>query len=275
MQFKPFPLPSRPLTEITFRAPTVRDSMEYIDIPDYETEKTTTKYLNALQVGELNDSALWTQQDRRTALWWIFVNSRDNAYLTYQYGCGHCNDFHFADVDMSELVENLTVLNVPPVIECVIPVEGERITWKLVPLDGRSAEMLEYMNFQLPQPGEQGYEAALTELRLAELALMTRTDSDPVDYKEAADHRLALINRMELGHEFPALVARIQMMVRDLKHGLDMEVEKKGVRLNLPKQACKATEKGEPPRYTALRAPFRNSEFISRIRSEWMDNNHQ
>ena len=270
-----FPLPSQPMTEVVFRAPTVRDSMEYIDIQPFETEKITTKYLNALQVGELNDSGLWTQQDRRTALWWIFVNSRDNAFLTYQYECGHCNESHFADVDMSLLADGYSVLEVPPAIQCEIPVEGNPVTWNLVPLDGRSAEMLEYMRHQLPEPGTDGYASALTELRIAEIALMTRTQGDPEDYKVAADHRMDMIKRMDLNNEFSPLVARIQLMTRDLKHGLDMDVEKTGVVLNLPQQSCKKTKKGEPQLFTALRAPFRNPEFISRIRPEWMANHHQ
>lgn len=275
MNLPSFPLPSQPFVEVIFRSPTVRDSMEYIDIQPFDTEKVTTKYLNALQVGELNDSGLWTQQDRRTALWWIFVNSRDSAYLTYQYECGHCKDFHFADVDMSDLSQGYSVLEVPPAIECEIPVEGNPVKWQLVPLDGRSAEMLEYMKYQLPEVGSEGYDSALTELRIAELALMTRTQGDPEDYKSAADHRMDMIKRMDLNSEFSPLVARIQLMTRDLKHGLDMDVEKTGVFLNLPQQSCKKTKKGEPQFFTALRAPFRNSEFISRIRPEWMANHHQ
>lgn len=275
MKIAAFPLPSNPFTEIIFRSPTVSDSMEYIDISPEDMERVTTQYLNALQVGALNDSGLWTQQDRRTALWWIFVNSRDDAYLTYTYDCGHCGKVHHADVDMSELGETITLLTVPPFVECSIPVEGVPTNWKICPLSGRDAEVLERIRFTLPESTDKGFHAAMTQLRLSELALMTRTDTDPDDYTLAADHRLEMIKRMHLGHEFPALVARIQLMTRDLKHGLDMEVSNLGVRLQLPLQPCKEIKEGEAPKFTNLRAPFLNSEFIARLRPEWMANHHQ
>lgn len=275
MNITPFPLPSHPFTEIVFRTPTVSDSMEYINIPDHETETVTTRYLNALQVGTVSDSAQWTQEDRRTALWWIFVNSRDEAYMTYSYQCGHCEGIHHADIDMSQLHETLSLLTVPPYMTCSIPVSGTPVNWTIKPMTGQAAELLERFRFALPPEDHENYHQALTDLRLAEIVLYTATDSDPQDYNAAADHRLEMIKRMSLGHEFPALVARINLMKKELRHGLDMDVSKSGVFLNLPMQKCKTKGQEDAQLLTKLRAPFRNTEFIARIRPEWMDNHDQ
>ncbi|STL60642.1 putative morphogenetic protein [Escherichia coli] len=67
MNIPKFPLPSRPETEIQFHAPTVKDALKYSDLNPAEDEATTTEYLNSMQDGEINDSAYWTVQDRRTA----------------------------------------------------------------------------------------------------------------------------------------------------------------------------------------------------------------
>jgi len=64
MHIPDFPLPSRPRTEIKFHMPTVADAMHYSECDPAFEEATTTEYLNAMQQGPVNDSALWTAQDR-------------------------------------------------------------------------------------------------------------------------------------------------------------------------------------------------------------------
>lgn len=273
MNIPKFPLPSRPDTEIQFHAPFVKDALKYSDLNPAEDEATTTEYLNSMQVGEPNDSSTWTVQDRRTALWWIFVNSRPDPVMTFSYECRHCDQTHHADVDMHDLAETAELLTVEPFIKTQVPVNGKPTNWKLRPLTGRGAEMLERMKAALPSETSSEYNAAIARMRIAEIALCTSLDDDPENFTDAANRRFDIIESMELEKEFTPLVARIQLMQRDLRHGLLMAIERGTARLILPKQKCKNAEEGTDAS-TVLYAPFLNREFIPSIKSEWLANHH-
>ncbi|MEH4647728.1 hypothetical protein POY26_26590, partial [Escherichia coli] len=73
--------------------------------------------------------------------------------------------------------------------------------------------------------------------------------------------------------EFTPLVARIQLMQKDLRHGLKMSIERGSSRLILPPQHCKNAKEGADVT-TTLYVPFLNREFIPSIRSEWMANHY-
>ncbi|HCN3359725.1 hypothetical protein HCH57_04055, partial [Escherichia coli] len=173
MNIPKFPLPSRPETEIQFHAPTVKDALKYSDLNPAEDEATTTEYLNSMQDGEINDSANWTVQDRRTALWWIFVNSRPDAVMTYSYECSHCGNTHHADINLSDLAQTVEILTVPPYVKTNVPVNGVPTNWILKPLTGKGAELLERMRASLPDMKSPEYSAGVARMRIAELALCT------------------------------------------------------------------------------------------------------
>ncbi|HBT4785494.1 TPA: hypothetical protein MB364_000793 [Klebsiella variicola subsp. variicola] len=273
MNIPKFPLPSSPDTEIQFHAPTVKDALKYTDLNPAEDEVTTTEYLNAMQDGEVNDSANWTVQDRRTALWWIFINSRPDPVMTYSYECRHCGEAHHADIDLNDLAETAELLTVPPYIKTQVPVKGAMTSWTLKPLSGKGAELLERMRASLPEMKTPEYSAAIARMRIAELALCTALDDDPEDFTEAANRRFDIIETMALETEFTPLVARIQLMQRDLRHGLLMAIERGTSRLILPPQKCKNAKEGADVS-TTLYVPFLNREFIASIRPEWMANHH-
>ncbi|EMX0767124.1 hypothetical protein AAHD26_003418 [Citrobacter freundii] len=272
MKIPDFPLPSQPRTEIHFRMPTVDDAMLYSDsLPDQE-EATTTKYLNAMQAGEVNDSALWTAQDRRTALWWIYINSRTDTVTTYPYSCQHCGETHFYDFDLRELSENAELLTEVPERRVTVPVQGVPTEWTLKPLDGRGICMLEKLRFMLPEETDPEYKNAERRMRLAEIALNTALDDDPDDYEAAANRRYDLIATMATDTEFVPLVAKIHLMQRELRHGLDVSIERGVVSLVLPPHSCEA--EGKEGKATRLLVPFRNSSFIPNFKSEWLVNRY-
>lgn len=107
----------------------------------------------------------------------------------------------------------------------------------------------------------------------AELALCTALEDDPEDFTQAANRRFDIIESMALETEFTPLVARIQLMQKDLRHGLKMSIERGSSRLILPPQHCKNAKEGADVT-TTLYVPFLNREFIPSIRSEWMANHY-
>ncbi len=83
------------------------------------------------------------------------------------------------------------------------------------------------------------YSAGVARMRIAELALCTALEDDPEDFTQAANRRFDIIESMALETEFTPLVARIQLMQKDLRHGLKMSIERGKSRLILPPQHCK------------------------------------
>lgn len=272
MEIAKFPLPSNPDKQIVFSQPTVADGLAFASLIETEDEQNTTRYLNKLQGENPDDSARWTVQDRRTALWWIFVNSRTDAVMTFSYECQHCSGLHHADVDMTVLADTVELLTVPPYVETNVPVNGVPTRWILKPLDGRGAELLEEMKATLPDPSDKArYDVKLAEMRIAEIALCTALEDDSEDFKEAANRRYDIINKMAIESEFTPLAARIQLMQRDLRHGLDMVIDKGQARFILPPQRCKNAKEGVEAN-TILHVPFCNHEFIPSIKPKRMDN---
>ncbi len=272
MHIPAFPLPSRPQTEIKFRMPDVADAMHYSDAqPEYE-EATATEYLNAMQQGEVNDSALWTVQDRRTALWWIYINSRTDTVTTFTYNCGHCGELHHYDCDLRDLAETAELLTEEPERYVTVPVKGVPTRWILRPIDGRGICMLEKMRVMLPPQDSPEYDAAVRHMRIAELALHTALEDDPADFEEAANRRFDIIKPMATDLEFVPLVANIQLMQRELRHGLSMNIERGAVSLVLPPHNCES--EGKEERATQLLIPFRPGVFIPNFKFEWLANDY-
>lgn len=267
-----FPLPSQPNVEIKFRLPAVEDSMKFSNAAPELEEATTTDYLNTLQDGVVNDADLWTAQDRRTALWWIYINSRTDTVTTFSYECKHCGEMHYYDCDLRDLRNTAELLTEEPFRRVTIPVRGEPKEWTLKPLDGRGIRMLEKMRFMLPEPNEQDYQQAVKHMRMAELSLHTALADDPDNYEEAANRRFDIIGTMFTDMEFVPLVANIQLMQRELRHGLDVVIERGAVSLKLPPHHCEA--EGKEDRATQLLVPFRPGAFIPDFRSEWLANDY-
>lgn len=272
MEIPSFPLPSRPNIEITFRQPVMKETLKYCNPDVNGDEKRVSEYLNELQVGLLNDSRLWTAQDRRTALWWIMINSRVDNMEAFNYSCQHCGEMHVHDVDLSDLAETVELLAIEPYVTVNVPVNGVPTNWRLQPLDGRGQELLERMRALQPEPESPEYQAAMMRLRIAEFALCTALDDDPQDYEEAANRRFDIMESMAIESEFAPLVAHIQLMQKSLRHGLLMEFHQGEARVMLPPHNC--GKEGMQLNTTQLFIPFQNGFFIPRFSANWLVNHH-
>ncbi|PLR29546.1 morphogenetic protein [Chimaeribacter californicus] len=267
-----YPLPSDPNTMVQFRAPDVAMATYFCKSEAYTEERDTTEYLNLLQTAETkNDSVNWTAQDRRTALWWIFINSRKDPMISFGYQCSHCGEEHWSDVNMQNLADDLTVLDVKPEMDAgTITVQGEPYEWICKPLDGHAMECLERMRQNLPPAGRdrKAYERAVTALRLWELVYQVRlADDTEKDFETSAVARHALIEKMDVNTEFTQLAAKVGEMQEKLDHGLKIRMDKGESCLLMPPHPCNSDKFKEAAirPTTELLVTFRNSQFIPNI----------
>ncbi|EKN4689562.1 hypothetical protein [Yersinia ruckeri] len=271
MQIPYFPLPSNPLKEIQFRMPTVADAMSYSGAAVDQEEALTTRYLNEMQYGEKYDAALWTAQDRRTALWWIFCNSRIDTVLSVSYSCTHCGEEHYYDVNIRDLDMTAGLLTVEPFVPVTIPVNGKPYEWVLRPLNGLAMEHLEAARIALPPTDDPSYTEELINIRLMEIAHQAHLKDQPSSFIESAQLRYELIKQMATDTEFSPLVAQIALMNRTLVHGLSMKIEKGTTNLLLPAHSCPNSGKeGSAVHNTNLFTPFRSHDFFPNFRPQWM-----
>ncbi|STL59003.1 putative morphogenetic protein [Escherichia coli] len=175
--------------------------------------------------------------------------------MTYSYECSHCGNTHHADINLSDLAQTVEILTVPPYVKTNVPVNGVPTDWILKPLTGKGVELLERMRASLPDMKSPEYSAGVARMRIAELALCTALEDDPEDFTQAANRRFDIIESMALETEFTPLVARIQLMQKDLRHGLKMSIERGSSRLILPPQHCKNAKEGADVT-TTLYVPF-------------------
>lgn len=271
MQIPLYPLPSNPAKEITFNMPTVTMAMQFSGSNAAQEERLTTRYLNELQPQgpAWSDSATWTAQDRRTALWWIFTNSRIDTMLTSTYECLHCGDTHFVDIDMRslDLTGVMLLEDEPEYFDCTV--DGVPTTFQITHLNGAAMMQLEDARAGLPPEDAPNWHEEWINLRLLELAFQLRLADDPDDFLKAAERHYIMLTSMALETEFQPLVAAIQLYSRRTAHGLNVHIDKGIVSLILPPHRCKNAKEGEEA-LTPLHMPFRLSNFLPAFRSAWL-----
>lgn len=263
-----FSRPSEPAKIIQFRAPTVGDSLDFCGLRPELEEKATTAYLRQLQVGEVSDPELWTAQDRRTALWWIFMAITDDTTLSYSYPCAHCGETHHVDVDLVELDDQLTALDVPPYITGEILVGGEALAARFHPLDGRAVTHLEELRMSLAGADEAQTARIRAELKVMETVHAFTLDShQDMTWQDALAAKTALVMAMERDREYAPLVAQCILAAQELHHGLNTEIHDGEVFVLSPPQPCESAQyqEGDVRPATVLEMRFRGDYFIPAV----------
>ncbi|WCH25169.1 hypothetical protein [Aeromonas salmonicida] len=271
ISIQPFPRPSNPAKKVHFRAPTVADCLDFCDLRPELEEQSTTDYLNQLQEGPKDDAALWTAQDRRTALWWIFVSSSADTTLAYSYECQHCGETHHVDIDLVDLDDAVVMLDGPAFIEGEVRVNGEFKLAHFHPMDGRAMVHLESLRMarENSEPAKQKRLSA--ELKVAEvLHSFTLLEWADLPWEEALEKKRELVTCMDRESEFQPLAAQCLLAAAELRHGLAVEIRDGRVDLVSPALPCEnytAPEgdkeaAGEPVPATVLLLRFRPVQFI-------------
>lgn len=263
----PFPLPSQPKVKIQFRVPTVADTIDFCGIRTDLEESATTDYLRQIMAEGGPDPELWTAQDRRTALWWIFINIHDDTRLSYSYECSHCGETHHIDIDLVELDDGLLTLTGDPFIDDVVFYQGEELSARFHPLDGRAAAHLEEKRLELDGISEEQEKRLKAEIKVLEIVhSFSLQKHEALSWDDALAAKLDMVRSMDRVREFQPLVARCLVAAEELKHGLPVEIQEGVVNVVSPPLYCETKTKeaveGEPVPATVLLLRFRAFDFI-------------
>jgi len=268
LSIPPFPLPSQPKVKIQFRAPTVADTIDFTGIRPELEESATTDYLRQLMTSEGSpDPLIWTAQDRRTALWWIYIGIHDDTRLAYSYECSHCGETHHVDIDLLELDDGVLTLSGDPFIEDVVFYQDKELPARFHPLDGRAVTHLEEKRFELTGADEAQTRRLKAEIKVLEVVhSFSLQQHEGLSWEEATEAKLDMVRNMDRVSEFQPLVARCLVAAEELRHGLPVELHDGQVDVVSPPLYCdtKAKEavEGEPVPATVLLLRFRPIDFI-------------
>jgi len=246
-----FDLPSNTKKTVKFREPTVDDCMAFCDLNIELEERSTTEYLNALQGDNYDDSINWTGDDRRMALWWIFINTHQDLDLTYNYHCQHCDEEHYFNVNMVQLDNTVKTLDRKPVEVVKTLINDELVPITVSPLNGRALQYIEQVHIEALQFDKESsdYAKAVAYMRMLEVVLSFKLANEPLDWEEAIDYRLAIVKGLRQEKEFKPLVAKIKIALQDLEHGLLSDIQEGIINLISPPHYCpnwvEKNEKGE------------------------------
>ncbi len=274
MQIPPFPKPSNLKDVVFFRVPNVEDALLFTNLMTEQEQQNTTQFLNHIQDtsrqdGKINDSINWTNEDRRSALWWIFCASNETPTMSVSYYCKHCKEDHYIDVNLPDLGDNALALNQPPISKIEAHFNGTLIKGiEVRPLDGFACEELEIMQIEHDGylEGSKDRAAAKHRIYLSEIAFNLRFPDEPEDRREAQDYRVDKIREMKLDTEFRSLVSKIEIELRAMRHGLLVKRGANGkTYLVHTQESCKkAVASGEEPSKLML-LPFRSNDYMPKI----------
>lgn len=267
LSIPPFPLPSQPKVKIPFRVPTVADTIDFCAIRTDLEESATTDYLRQLMAAGSPDPALWTAQDRRTALWWIFINIHDDTRLSYSYECSHCGETHHIDIDLFDLDDGIITLSGDAYIEDVVFYQDEELPARFHPLDGRAVMHLEEKRLELADASEEQEKRLKAEIKVLEIVhSFSLQKHEALSWDDALAAKLDMVRSMDRIGEFQPLAARCLVAAEELKHGLPVESRDGVVDLISPPLYCETKTKeaveGEPVPATVLLLRFRAFDYI-------------
>lgn len=266
---------------VRFREATISDCLKYCDLNEAFDESLATEYLNSIQEGEVSDSALWTAQDRRTALWWVFICTSKETSIGYEYQCQHCGEMHLQLVDLIDLDDEATSLNIDPFFDEKMMFNGVERDIRLHPYDGRAMVHMEALRLELSgyRQGSADYIKTEARLKIYEVAhsfdflpakkgffeLKPKQEQEKT-FEEALSEKFDAITSMSRVNEFPALVASVKAAHEKLQHGLNMTVIDGTAHIISPPMPCeiKTDDKGEAM-VTRLLIPFRCSVFVPTV----------
>lgn len=269
MRIEPFPLPSDISKVVYFRVPTVKDSMDFSELNPAMEEASTTLFLNQLQDkekypdGKILDSGLWTGEDRRTALWWIFIATREDPSISVSYQCESCGETHYPTIPLPFLGETSTALSVPPAKGITFKADGKEYSATVKPLTGYALEHIEQIRMPLADTCDERIEKRIhNEAAIAELIHTIEVEGQPDDHNKAFLWKKGLIEGMETEREFRPLAAKVEQSLRALRHGLLTKYKDGRYYLVTETAGCDSAKEGSS---MTLLLPFHAFNFISSL----------
>lgn len=253
---------------IHFREPTVEDCLNFCDLNEALDESSTTLYLNTIQDGDVQNSAEWTAQDRRLAIWWNFVTTSPDITINYEYPCAHCGETHSQLIDLADLDDEAQSLTVKPYIDDKILIDSVEHKIRLHPYNGYAMEHMEEVrnlrdSFDKNSPEYKKNHAELKVLEVIHSFDFRDDNSD--DFKTELERKQSAVRQMSRINEFPALVAATIAAQEKLAHGLNTVFVDGQALVVSPPMPCERDYKGEAAPTSRLLLPFQGSAFIPTI----------
>lgn len=274
MHIPEFLLPSDMSQRIRFRMPTVGDAITYSGHDPDNEQAAISEYLDALQTGPVTTCRKWTDADRLTALWWVFIHSRIDPVMSFGYECDHCGEDHTFDLDLRDLGDDIHIIDGKSCFEDVeISVQGKPHIWRIQHLTGEAMELLEGLKNGLPDVGEPGYQLNLMDFRLWEMVFQCElNDEIETDYTRRADKRYELLRSMDIESEFRVLAACIKLLRDTTRHGLPVTTDKGVTRIAIKSHMCPHTQAKEAAeqRFTPMLLRFHPSGIVPRFEPGWL-----
>ena len=249
----PFNLPSDPAKKIVLREATVTDAMDFAEIDERHEEEVTTLFLNRVQVATPPlDSALWTAEDRRLALYWYWLHTTKETTVLLSYDCDFCGKTHQWALDLKELADGYRPIEGAPKRSF----EFGAVTLHAHPLLGGDMEALELMAMDVEAardacgPESREHRRARNALRLERFI---RCLAGPDDLDGAREFVMGLP-----ASDFVELANLVDGKLSEMRHGLATAYDDGQVFLLTPPHSCSEGKEGK----TRLRMPFRNIDYI-------------
>ncbi|MFA0012119.1 hypothetical protein AB4391_02035 [Vibrio lentus] len=264
--FAPFSLPSKPIQQVLIREASTAETLDFCDVLPEHEESLTTKFLNTIQDKEAFTNCLdWTAEDRRLALFWYWIHTTEDTYVSLDYDCPHCKQPHTHEFDMRDLAEGYE--EIQGLASRDLEFEGRKLI--ISPRTGKHMEELENMRLALmiEQEGSPAAVRKQADIRFQKLKFALHMADDHEDNARRREANLHNWLRELPETKYQALQNKVREILESMTHGLPSKIMDDGkIMLRSPSHVCptiKAKENKEVT--TELLLPFRNYSRIPRV----------
>jgi hypothetical protein len=260
-----FTMPTNPSKIIKFNVPTVQVCIDYADLsPDMEQE-IATGYLDRLNdaydsANPLTSSLYWTMQDRKTALYWIYLYITDDTSVNTSYQC-RCGEVHSVEFDMQDMAEHITS---GELAKSPVQVLGDDFEYRIVPLYGWGEQHLEEMRLLIDDEATARQKTDIkvmrTLLQVFPVAMTNTPIPKLIEYLVSLKETLTIADYRRLSND-------IYLYDKEHSFGLQMSVNSVGeASLLAPTFDCENEDKEVSATIkTRLSVPFWSYNYITTL----------
>jgi|GEM_PF-5888656 len=260
-----FTLPTDKSKSITFDVPTVQVCVDFADLsPDMEQE-IATRYLDRLNTTydaakPETSSLYWTAQDRKAAIFWIYLYVTEDTSTLITYKCG-CGDKHHVDFDLQLLGDQVTTGSIE---KSEVSTLGEKLEYRITPLFGWAEQHLEEMRLCIDEEATQKQKTEIKVMRVLLQFLPIDMVNKPVP---ELIERLESLKETMTVMEFERISKETQKYNKRNTFGLPMNVNSVGEMSAItPAFDCTNDDKEvSAANKTRVHMPFRCHDYIAKI----------